>query len=122
MSSAPRFLLLAALAAFFSGQTIVDTVEAGPVAISKGSKLALTRGDGTVIFDNLAQSVAFTKSKYESTRASFQRKNGYPIPGTPELDLSRSPQKRAAPIALTPQSGGACKLLTSLCRVMYETS
>lgn len=99
------FLLLAASATLFSGNWI-DSVQAGPVAISKASKLALTRQDGTVIFDNLAQSVSFTKNKYEATRANFQRSHGYPIPGTPKLDLSRV-QKRTSEIALAPQSGGA---------------
>jgi hypothetical protein len=107
MLSPSRFLLLAALAAFFGS---IDSVEAaaGPVAISKASKLALTRKDGTVIFDNLAQSVAFTKNKYESTRANFQRSHGYPIPGTPKLDMSRV-HKRTTEVALSPQSGGACE-------------
>lgn len=107
MPSTTRFLLVASLAALFGGNSI-ETVEAGPVAISKASKLALTRSDGTVIFDNLAQSVSFTKNKYETTRANFQRSHGYPIPGTPELDLSRE-HKRATEIPLAPQSGGACK-------------
>lgn len=107
MPSATRFLLLAALAAVFGGS---DSIEAGSVPITKGSKLALTREDGTVIFDNLAQSVSFTKNKYESTRANFQRAHGYPIPGTPKLDLSRA-NKRTTTIDLSPQSGAACKSL-----------
>lgn len=107
MPSSTRFLLLAGLAAVF---TSIDSAEAGTVPITKGSKLALTRDDGTVIFDNLAQSVSFTKNKYESTRENFQRSHGFPIPGTPELDLSRRPQKRAATIDLSPQSGAACRL------------
>lgn len=104
MPSTTRFLLLAGLATVFNA---IDNVEAGAVPITKGSKLALTRDDGTVIFDNLAQSVSFTKNKYESTRANFQRSHGYPIPGTPELDLSRRESKRATTIDLSPQSGAA---------------
>jgi len=109
LSSSARFLLLTALAALFGGNSIESAeAAAGPVAITKASKLALTRKDGTVIFDNLAQSVTFTKNKYESTRANFQRSHGYPIPGTPKLDLSRV-HKRTTEVALSPQSGGACE-------------
>lgn len=117
MSFSPHALLLAVAA--ISPLLFAPTVQAGgPVAITKASKLALTRDDGTVIFDNLVQSVSFTKYKYESTRANFQRSHGYPIPGTPELELSRM-DKRATSIPLAPQSGGACELSYTIMHTIF---